>query len=153
MKIWITALCAVALLSGCAKKDHEVDAPKPKVEVHQTEAEKLKAEIDALKAEDELVRLKYELAELKKAKTAVDYDLLQDRGGLRYLPNQKKPFTGVAVEKYPNGQKRMENTFKDGKRHGLETDWFENGQKQFEITWKEGEFISTKEWDEDGNPK
>ena len=59
----------------------------------------------------------------------VDADQLQDRNGIAYLPNEEKPFTGFAVAKYPNGQKKKEVTYKDGKK------------------------ISEKEWDEDGNPK
>ncbi|MBT5378878.1 MAG: hypothetical protein HOL08_07480 [Opitutae bacterium] len=53
MKTWITVLCAVALLGGCAKK--------------------------------------------------VGFDDLEKRDGLRYF--EEKPFTGVAVRKYKNGQK------------------------------------------------
>ena len=113
-------------MAGCAKqKNPEVAAPKPVVDDP-------KPAVGAPSA-------------------VVDFEKLEERDSLGYF--EGKPFTGVAVKKYPNGQKRMENTFKDGKRHGLETDWFENGQKQFEITWKDGEFISAKEWDEDGNPK
>ena len=31
----------------------------------------------------------------------VDWELLQDRNGIAYLPNEEKAFTGVAVKKYP----------------------------------------------------
>ena len=69
----------------------------------------------------------------------VDLSQLEERGGLAYF--EEKPFTGVAVEKYPNGQKSWEATFKDGEQHGLETRWFENGQKKFEATYKDGEIV------------
>jgi antitoxin component YwqK of YwqJK toxin-antitoxin module len=130
MKIWITVLCAVAVLFvGCAK-------PRE-----------------------------------------VDEDLLQNRNDVYHLPNEEKPFTGVAVEKYENGQNFFEETYKDGKQHGpytewhkngqkwtevkykdgklhgLMTKWYENGQKRSEGTWKDDELISAKEWDRDGNPE
>ncbi len=40
---------------------------------------------------------------------------------------------------YKNGQKRMEGTLSNDKRHGLETHWWdENGWKKWERTWKDG---------------
>ena len=84
-------------------------------------------------------------------KVVVDYDQLERRDGLRYF--EEKPFTGVTVRKYPNGQKKEEGTFKDGKLHGLETGWYSNGQKSWETTYEDGQLISRKDWDEDGNPE
>jgi antitoxin component YwqK of YwqJK toxin-antitoxin module len=57
----------------------------------------------------------------------VDYRKLEGRSDLWYFNG--KPFTGVAVEKNPNGQKHEE------------------------ITYKDGEKISEKKWDEDGSPE
>jgi len=71
------------------------------------------------------------------SKVVVDADLLQDRNGVYYLPNEAKPFTGVGVRKYKSGQKE-EETFKDGKQHGSVTGWYPNGQKRSEITYKDG---------------
>lgn len=34
----------------------------------------------------------------------VDGSLAQDRNGLAFMPNEDVPLTGLAVEKYPNGQ-------------------------------------------------
>ena len=106
-------------------------------------------------------------------KVVVDGDQLRFQGDLWYF--KEKPFTGVAVEKYPNEQKYSEITYKDGEWHGLATYWYENGQKgseatykdgvvhglmtlwhengqkQSERTFKDGIGISYKEWDKDGN--
>ena len=109
MKTWITVLCAVALLAGCATNKPAAEAPKVVVDGHQ----------------------------------------LQFRGDFAYFEGQR--FTGVAVKKYPNGQKMNEGTHKDGKWHGLRTRWWNNGQKMGEITYKDGKPISVKEWDKDGN--
>ena len=66
----------------------------------------------------------------------VDLDQLEYRDGLQYF--EEKPFTGVAVAKYDNGQKRAEGTFKDGKQHDLWAEWYENGRKKWEWTFKDG---------------
>ena len=52
---------------------------------------------------------------------------------------------------YKNGQKKMEEKYKDGKEDGVWTRWYENGQKRSEETWKDGKRISSKTWYEDGS--
>ena len=105
----------------------------------------------------------------------VDFSKLVERDGLWYEGDSETPFTGVAVDKYENGQKKVEGTwkdgkeeglmtrwhengqkeaegtFKDGKRKGLVTSWYENGQKKHEVTWKDGKKLSGTYWDEEGN--
>ena len=78
----------------------------------------------------------------------VDYEKLERRDGLRYF--EEKPFTGVAVWKHENGQKRFESTFKAGKAHGPTTAWYENGQKAFEGTCKAGNLLTTTVWKPNG---
>ena len=58
---------------------------------------------------------------------------------------------GLWTEWYENGQKRWEKTYKDGEYDGLETVWYENGQKEYERNYKDGNFISQKDWNEDGS--
>ena len=82
------------------------------------------------------------------ATKAVDYDQLERRDGLMYF--EGKPFTGVAVEKWPNGQKRLEVTFKDGKEHDLTTLWYDNGQKNMEGTAKDGVPVAVTVWKPNG---
>ena len=55
-----------------------------------------------------------------------------------------------AITWYENGQKWLEETYKDGKLAGKWVDWYENGEKVSEETFKDGEVISEKCWDEDG---
>ena len=105
----------------------------------------------------------------------VDLSRTVERGGLRYEVNSETPFTGVAVDKYENGQKKVEGTwkdgkedglrtrwhkngkkaleltYKDGKKVGLATAWYENGQKAAEKTHKDGKVVSETKWDEEGN--
>ena len=70
--------------------------------------------------------------------TAVDYDDLEDRNGVKYLPNKETPLTGRAESFYDNGQKKLEANYKDGKEVGLTTSWYENGQKAEEENYKDG---------------
>jgi hypothetical protein len=72
----------------------------------------------------------------------VSPDKLQVRGKfgsrLVYLPNQDTPFTGKVEAFYPNGLKKSEKNYKDGKMDGLLTKWFPNGQKILEGNFKDG---------------
>ena len=81
----------------------------------------------------------------------VDASKLVKRDGLTYEGDSETPFTGVAVDKYENGQKHYEATFKDGKYDGLSTSWYQNGQKEWETTYKDGKAVSETKWDEEGN--
>ena len=105
----------------------------------------------------------------------VDGSKLVWRDGLMYEGDSETPFTGVAVEKHENGQKKLERTFKDGKLEGLDatwhengqkkveatfkgdklegldTRWHENGQKSLEATYKDDKKVSETKWDKEGN--
>ena len=83
----------------------------------------------------------------------VGFDDLEERYGLYFFKGF--PFTGVVVEyKYSTGQKKVESTWKDGKKHGLRTRWYKNGQKQSEGTLKDGKphGLGT-EWYENGQKR
>jgi antitoxin component YwqK of YwqJK toxin-antitoxin module len=83
------------------------------------------------------------------SKVVVDSSQLEERDDLMYL--KEVPFTGVVVDKYGNGQKLWEVTFKDGKEHGLVTEWYENGQKESEWAYKDGKRDGLQaEWYENG---
>ena len=64
----------------------------------------------------------------------------EDGNQLYYLPSQDVPFTGKAVAKWPDGQKKTEISYKDGKRHGLKAHWYESGQKLSEINYRHGKY-------------
>jgi len=79
-------------------------------------------------------------------------NVIQERNGIAYLPNEEEPFTGKYEVFYLEGHKKRVITYKNGKREGITTTWFENGQKQFEENYKDGkiEGIATF-WFEDGS--
>ena len=82
--------------------------------------------------------------EIEVPKVVVYWHQLEERDDLEYF--EEKPFTGVSVGKYPNGQKRFEHTYKDGKKHGLAIWWNGGGQKWRGITYKDNKRWSATVW-------
>ena len=71
-------------------------------------------------------------------KQVVDFDLIEEREGIRYLKDSDTPYTGKVFTLHENGQKMYEGNYKDGKPDGLSVSWHENGQKWSEGNWKNG---------------
>ena len=63
-----------------------------------------------------------------------------------------KDGNGLVVLYYDDGKKMSQDKYKDGRRHGLATEWSHNGQKWTETNWKDGEKhgLDTR-WDKAGN--
>ena len=60
-------------------------------------------------------------------------------------------FDGLHTEWYFNGQKKSEGNYKDGKRDGPSTGWYENGQKKSEANYKEGKLDGLlTDWHDNG---
>ena len=58
---------------------------------------------------------------------------------------------GLVTVWYENGQKREKGTSKNDKLDGLYTRWYENGQKEIEETHKDGKVVELiGRWNEDG---
>ena len=129
---------AISILAvGCGGKDESTTETKP-IEEKVVEVK------EEAKTEEPLVETKPKLE-------GVNENELEYREGIYYLKDSDTPYTGKSYGLYFNGQKSAEGNFKDGKRHGLSTQWYENGQKQMEGNWKDGNmhglWIS---WNEDG---
>ena len=76
----------------------------------------------------------------------------QRTDGLYYLKGEKKPFTGSTIKHHKNGAKMEEETYKDGKLHGIDRGWHANGKKTYESAWMQGiEIGLLTEWSERGN--
>ena len=84
------------------------------------------------------------------ADRSINYDELIS---IKYVKGEELPYTGSSIEKYENGHKWLESTYKNDKLNGLWTEWNDNGQKLSEKTFKDGELISEKCWDGDGNER
>ena len=81
---------------------------------------------------------------------SVDSSQIRTHKGKIKLKGSGGHYTGSVVDKYQNGQKKSEKTYRKGKRDGKQTYWYENGQKEKEGTYKDGNGKSTY-WDKDGN--
>jgi len=58
----------------------------------------------------------------------VDFLELEGRDGIRYLINEKTPFTGIAVKKSETGEITRLKSYKDGKFDGESLSFYGNGQ-------------------------
>ena len=76
--------------------------------------------------------------------TVISQGQKQTRNGLVYTPNSEIPFTGVVEDYYGNGQKKSVERYKDGKKHGIFSEWMVNGEKFRDFLYKDGELISEK---------
>ena len=97
------------------------------------------------------------VTQVKPEPEGVNLDKLEFREeseGIVYLRGSDAPYTGKAYELYPDGQKKQEGNFKNGKRDGLIVLWHENGQKMAESNYRNGNKIegSEKFWNSKGEP-
>ena len=84
----------------------------------------------------------------------VNVDELEDREGVFYLRSLNSPYTGMSFEFHQNGNKKSEETWKDGKQHGLAHLYYENGKREQESNWKDGKPTGLiTDWYEDGQKK
>jgi antitoxin component YwqK of YwqJK toxin-antitoxin module len=54
------------------------------------------------------------------------------RSGILFAHGEKKPFSGLLVEGYPRGAKKIEIEIRGGFVDGMSRGWFENGQMEIE---------------------
>jgi hypothetical protein len=80
----------------------------------------------------------------------VDFEDL-DLGDNQLITWKGQPFTGVAVEFFPDGTLCSEVPHLDGVRHGLVRAWYPAGQLRKEANlWQGGLHGYKREWDEQG---
>jgi antitoxin component YwqK of YwqJK toxin-antitoxin module len=71
--------------------------------------------------------------------------------GTFYLKNSDKPYTGKIIDSFKNGGKKIEFNIKNGKPHGLSTQWYENGKMQAKTNNRDGKHDGlTERWYENG---
>jgi len=76
---------------------------------------------------------------------------LQTRNELKYIVNEEKPFTGIAIDTFENGQKSLEIHYEDGILNGKYTVFYENGQIKFEKNYLNNNIYGiTKKYFENG---
>jgi len=80
----------------------------------------------------------------------IDYNLIQDRNGIVYLPNEPEPFTGTAVASYPSGQQQIVVSYENGKPSGISSEWYANGQMKSEQHFSGEDEGRIRDWYENG---
>ncbi len=68
----------------------------------------------------------------------VSTDELVTLDGLMYVKEEEKPFTGTAITYYPDGSKKSEYPYVNGKKHGMAIWHNEDGSKRSEIFHMDG---------------
>jgi antitoxin component YwqK of YwqJK toxin-antitoxin module len=56
------------------------------------------------------------------------------------------PNKAIVTWWYKNGQKRCEEEYQNGHRHGKYSGWYENGQKHWEGEWQNGQLHGKRSW-------
>ena len=80
----------------------------------------------------------------------IDYNLIQDRNGIAYLPNEPEPVTGTAVASYPSGQQQIVVSYENGKPTGISSEWYTNGQMKTEQHFSGEDEGRIRDWHENG---
>ena len=73
--------------------------------------------VDSLKEAN--IKPEESVAETKPKTEGVNYDDIEYREDIYYVKGSDTPYTGKSYRLHPNGQKELEENFKDGKRDGL----------------------------------
>ena len=57
-----------------------------------------------------------------------DYSEKQIRGSIVYLEGEQKPYTGIFLDQYSNGERKSKMVFRDGVLHGEYIMYYETGE-------------------------
>ena len=68
----------------------------------------------------------------------IEDSTLIKKDGLMYHPDSKELYSGKVISKYIGGKKKIEGSYKDGKKDGLFIQWYENGKKISEVNFNNG---------------
>ena len=125
-------ICAV-MISGCDFSEHRSDKEEKQVSAidRKKEIDKLKSEVESLNWE--VSRLSLKIRQVEGSKLVLD-----KKTGLWHFDVERKPFTGKAVENFPDGKPEAESDFLLGKKDGLERFWYPNGQLREQSQWFSG---------------
>ena len=106
--------------------------------------------------ESKIESLRWEYARLSlKIRTVNGSRMVKDKKtGLWHFDVERIPYTGMVVEKFPDGSPRAEASFIKGRKDGMERFWYKNRRLKEESHWFDGlaEGIM-KTWTEEGKAK
>ena len=79
----------------------------------------------------------------------VPYSKITWKEDINYLDG--KPFTGIAVQNYKNGQLMSRYPMKDGVYHGVVEEWYEDGKQKTKTSFENGKHQGDNfYWNPDG---
>ncbi len=85
-----------------------------------------------------------------KETVEISTDQTVEKQELVYQQGVDQPFSGVVYTNYDsnpdNVQRQYQDTYEDGKLHGLTTQWYKNGQKYKEGSYKHGDADGIWTW-------
>ena len=145
----LSFLISCFFVSGCLET-HDDDKQSDEKNIEQSSLER-KQEIKDLKLKVET--LKWENARLSLKLITVDGSqlVLDKRTSLWHFDVDRKPFTGRAIELFPNDAPRGEADFHNGLKDGMERFWWPNGVLKEEGQWFAGKANGVfREWNENG---
>jgi antitoxin component YwqK of YwqJK toxin-antitoxin module len=93
------------------------------------------------------------LACLSACSRPVTSEQLKVRDDVAYVGDGQAPFSGVCLDRYPDGKKRLEVRYADGRREGPFQSWHANGQRKEETRYAKGRMTgSYQSWHDGGEP-
>jgi antitoxin component YwqK of YwqJK toxin-antitoxin module len=100
-------------------------------------------------------RFAYSLdAENREVREGRDEEFYPNGGKKGEITWQNGKENGPVIYYYPDGRKSYEANYKEGKKHGYATVWHPNGQKQWQTVFREGLTHGLwREWYSDGKKK
>lgn len=148
--IRIIAVLVLLHYVGCSSDSEDTEKTAGKKSTSLERGERIK------NLESELKTLRWEITRLAlKMRSVNGSSLVKDKKtGLWHYDVERVPFTGRALESYPDGSPRAEADFLNGQKDGMERFWYPNGKIKEEGQWFDGlanGIMST--WDEEGRPE
>jgi antitoxin component YwqK of YwqJK toxin-antitoxin module len=70
------------------------------------------------------------------SQTSIVPSQLVSRGGIKLF--EGKPYTGVVLDRFADGSKKMRYSLRDGKVDGVWVEWYQNGPIRFYSEWRDG---------------
>lgn len=104
--------------------------------------------------ESQVKSLRWENTRLAlKVRTVDGNRMVKDKTtGLWHYDVERTPYTGMVVEKFPDGTPRAEASFIKGRKDGMERFWFANGRLKEESHWFDGQPDGTMQtWNQEGD--
>lgn len=135
------------LLFGCSDPAESESDPK-KDQGTLARRERIKV------LESQLKTLRWENTRLALKIRSVDGNrMVMDKPtGLWHYDVERIPYTGMVVEKYPDGTPRAEASFIKGRKDGMERFWYSNGTLKEESQWFDGQPDGIMQtWNQEGD--